>query len=371
MSGSGVIIAGGGTGGHVFPGLAVAKVLRDELGVRVTFVGSRRGLESRIVPGHGFALELLGVEPIVGGGVSRAVRGSLVAGRETIAALRLLQRLRPAVVLSVGGYAAGPLSLAALLMRVPLAVLEPNAESGLTNRILLPFASRAYFGWRTPDADAPVHARDRDLGVPIREGFGARSYDRVGARRVLILGGSQGASALNRALPEAVATLRSALGPVEVRHQTGGANIEEVTAAYRALGLGTANVASFIDDVASAIEWADVVVARAGASTLAEIAAIGRAMILVPFPFAAGDHQAKNAAVLARCGAAISLPQPRADSATLAEALARILSDDPGRKAMADAARTAGRPDSAKRIAKDLLELLEQTGKGARGLAVQ
>lgn len=354
-----ILIAGGGTGGHVFPGIAVANALRALADVEVIFAGSPRGLESRIVPAHGYTLELLDIEPMKGGGPSRALRGALVAARATRDARAFVARHRPSAVLSVGGYAAGPASLACVSRGVPLAILEPNSTLGLTNRLLAPFAKRAFVAW-SETARIFRGGKARTHGVPLRAGFEPRPYAarEDGTKRVLVLGGSQGARALNESLPGALAKVLAGRKDVRVLHQAGRDRDDDVRVAYDAHGLGDiVTVAPFVDDVAAEMVAADLILARSGAVTVAEIASIGRASILVPFPHAADDHQAKNALALAELGGAICVRQENADEARLAHELEALLGDDARRTAMANAARDHGRPDAARDIALDLLAL--------------
>ena len=352
-----ILIAGGGTGGHVFPGLAVAHALQALADVEIVFAGSPRGLEVRVVPQHGYALELLDVEPMKGGGPARAIRGALVAAKAMRHATGIVGRLRPSAVLSVGGYAAGPAALACVRARVPLAILEPNSTLGLANRLLAPFAARAYVAW----AESAKHFRGdkaRLYGVPLRPGFEPRAYSaKPDVRRVLVLGGSQGAAALNERLPHAIARAAAKVGDVHVVHQTGADREAAVREAYDQAGIKTATVVPFLDDVAEQMTAADVVIARAGAVTVAEIAAIGRASLLVPFPHAADDHQAKNAMSLAELGGAICIRQEAADEVRLATELTLLLQDPERRSRMAHTAREHGHPHAAQDIARDLLAL--------------
>lgn len=374
-----ILVAGGGTGGHVFPGLAVAHALRDLADVDVVFAGSPRGLESRVVPQHGYRVELLDVEPMKGGGPARAIRGALVAAKAMRHATGLMGRIRPRAVLSVGGYAAGPAALAGVRMRIPLAILEPNSVLGLANRLLAPFAKRAYVAW--PETARVFRGTKAHLyGVPLRPGFAPRPYAAgEGPRRVLVLGGSQGATALNERLPAAFGRVRQkSERDVFVVHQTGADREAAVRAAYEAAGVKTATVVPFLDDVAEQMAVADLIVARAGAVTVAEIAAIGRAALLVPFPHAADDHQAKNATSLAELGGAVCVRQEAADEDRLAVELAALLADDARRTRMAEAAREHGRPHAARDVAKDLLALAgvplrkeKKTTNGANGASVR
>lgn len=351
---SSVLIAGGGTGGHVFPGLAVARALGKLADVDIVFAGTPRGLEARVIPEAGYALELLDVEPMKGGGAERAIKGALVAAKATNRAREIIRRLKPAAVLSVGGYAAGPAALAGVAQRVPLAVLEPNSTLGLANRILAPFCKRAYLAW----PETARHFRGdkaRLYGVPLRPGFSPIPYiPASGPKRVLILGGSQGAAALNEVLPKALKRVRESVS-FTVVHQAGRDREAAVREAYGAMS--GVEVVPFLDDIADRMAAADLVIGRSGAATVAEISAIGRAGIFVPFPHAADDHQAKNALALEAVGGGVCIRQEAADEGRLASEITALLSDDERRKRMADAAREHGRPHAAEDIAKDLLAL--------------
>lgn len=355
MSRPTLLIAGGGTGGHVFPGVAVAEAAQAAADVDVVFCGTPRGVEARVIPARGWRLELLDVEPMKGGGPARAIRGAVVAGRATGRAVGIVREVAPSAVLSVGGYAAGPVSLAAAILGVPLAVLEPNNVVGLANRLLAPFARRAYVAWdETGERFRP--AARRTFGVPLRAGFAPKPYVARGTRRLLVLGGSQGAAALNERMPEAMARLRH-VPSLEIVHQAGRDRDATVRAAYDREKLERVTVVPFIDDVAQALADVDLVVARSGAGSVAEITAVGRAAILVPFPHAADDHQARNAEALARAGGAVCIRQEAADAVRLALEVERLLADDAARTAMADASRSCGKPAAARDVAEDLLAL--------------
>jgi UDP-N-acetylglucosamine--N-acetylmuramyl-(pentapeptide) pyrophosphoryl-undecaprenol N-acetylglucosamine transferase len=352
-----VILAGGGTGGHVFPMVAVADALRNEADVRVVYVGTVRGIESRIVPARGDELELLDILPIKGRGPIGALRGVLRAAGVLPRARALLRRLSPHAVLAAGGYAAGPVGLAAWLGRVPLAVLEPNSVIGLSNRWLMPLARRAYIAF--PAIDAKLRrGLARRTGIPLRGSFHATPYAPVsGQLRVLVLGGSQGAKALNEVVPSALARVAGRVGALTIVHQAGPDHDEEVRASYQALGIASATVVPFLDDVAAELSRADLVIERAGASSLGELCAIGRASILIPFPFAADDHQRKNAEALAATGAAVCIDQAHATVDRIAGDVLALFHDPARRVAMAEAAKEQGRPDAARDIAVDLLTL--------------
>jgi UDP-N-acetylglucosamine--N-acetylmuramyl-(pentapeptide) pyrophosphoryl-undecaprenol N-acetylglucosamine transferase len=322
--------------------------------VDVVFCGTDRGVESRVVPARGWRLVKLDVVPIQGEGAAGALRGALVAARATARALALVRSLRPSAVLGVGGYASGPVTLAAAVLGVPVAVLEPNSTVGLANRIVAPFARRAYLAWR--EAAAPFReAARRWYGVPLRQAMRPSPYEARRSARVLVMGGSQGAAALNERMPQAAAALVRSVPWLEILHQAGRDRDAPVRAAYLEREVHGATVVPFIDDVARAIADADVIVARAGAGTLAEITAVGRAAVLVPFPHAADDHQGRNAEALAREGAAVCLRQDVATPDRLALEIGKLLGDDPARVAMARAARAQGRPDAARDVAGDLL----------------
>jgi UDP-N-acetylglucosamine--N-acetylmuramyl-(pentapeptide) pyrophosphoryl-undecaprenol N-acetylglucosamine transferase len=353
-----IVIAGGGTGGHVFPGLAVADAVRALADVDVVFAGTKGGLEARIVPQRGYALEFFDVAPMKGGGARRAIRGGVIAGLATLRALRTLRRLAPRAVVSIGGYAAGPASLAALLLRIPVVIVEPNSIVGFANRVLAPFAQRAYVAWDETARRVGVR-RARVFGAPIRAGFTPAPYEATASRRVLVLGGSQGAAALNERVPAALAVVGAKVEALEVVHQSGPSREASVADAYARAGFPRATVTPFLADVSGEMRRADLVIARSGASTVAEIAAVGRASILVPFPQAADDHQTKNARALERAGGAVCLPQAGAGVEVLAREIERLLGDAAARKQMASAARTCGKPDAATRIARDLLALLQ------------
>jgi UDP-N-acetylglucosamine--N-acetylmuramyl-(pentapeptide) pyrophosphoryl-undecaprenol N-acetylglucosamine transferase len=359
-----VLLAGGGTGGHVFPMLAVAEALtRLSPDVRSVFVGTERGLETRVAVEKGYPLELMRVLPIRGGGLAGAARGAWYATRAVVDALRLLERLAPKMVISFGGYASGPVSLAARIASLPLALLEPNAVLGFSNRLLAPMVGRAYTAFAEVERFFPP-ARVLRTGVPLRDGFAPRPYRRNGgAVRILVLGGSQGAKSLNEAVPEALARVGS---KTEVVHQCGPRWAQDVEARYRSLGLSTrARVVPFIDDVPSALGDSDLVIARSGASAVSEICAVGRPSVLVPYPFAAGDHQRHNALALERAGAARVTEAAEIEPKRLAALIERLIDNPATLAAMADAACRLGRPGAADAIASDVLRSVAR-GDAAR-----
>ena len=347
-----VMIMAGGTGGHVFPALAVAGVLRQRRR-DVVWLGTRRGIEARLVPAAGFEVEWIEVEGLRGKGIAGWLLAPLSLTRALWQARRALRRRRPGVVLGCGGFASGPGGIAAWLAGIPLVIHEQNAIVGMTNRWLARFALRVAEGF--PGSFAPGR-RAVHVGNPIRREIAAlappreRFAGRAGPLRIFVFGGSQGAAALNRLLPEAVARLAETARP-RVLHQSGTRDCEATTAAYRKLGI-QADVRAFIDDMAGAYETADLVVSRAGALSVAELAAAGVASILVPFPAAVDDHQTKNAAWLAQAGAARVVSEQGLTAAGLAQQLAELLSPGrPGLLAMAEAARSIAITDAAERVA--------------------
>ena len=347
-----ILIAAGGTGGHLFPGIAVADELRArDPGTRVVFVGTARGLESRLVPRAGYELELLPILPLNGVGVARALKGLLVLPWALLRAVGLLRRTRPRAVLGDGGYAGGPLVLVAALLRVHTVILEPNARPGFTNRVLRPFVRRAACSYE--EARRTFGSKGVLTGNPVRGGF-ARIARKEHAPpfSVLVFGGSQGSRVLNRALVDALPHL-----PKDVRlvHQTGPAMRDETAAAHERHGRA-GEVLAFLDDMEARVAAADLVVSRSGATTCAELTVAGKAAVLVPFALSADDHQRVNAAALQAAGAARMIEEKDLSGETLARAIVDTLTT-PGRlAAMEDASRALGRPDAAARVA-DLLQI--------------
>jgi UDP-N-acetylglucosamine--N-acetylmuramyl-(pentapeptide) pyrophosphoryl-undecaprenol N-acetylglucosamine transferase len=348
-----VMILAGGTGGHIFPGLAVAAALHAR-GVPVSWLGATGGMETRLVPQHGIPIDTISVGGLRGKDAATLVAAPVRLLRALFASWRVMGLRRPRAVVSFGGYAAGPGGLAAWLRGRPLLVHEQNRAPGFTNKVLARLSRRVLTGF--PDTFA---GPEEHVGNPVREAIAAvpapnvRLADHGGPLRLLVLGGSQGARALNTAVPAAVAALGR---PVEVRHQCGERLADEARAAYAEAGIA-ASLEPFIADMAQAYAWADVVVCRAGALTLAELCAVGVASVLVPFPAAVDDHQTRNAEYLVEQGAARLLPQGGGDLAERLRAVLAELAADPAlRRRMADAARGLARPDAAERVAAIVLE---------------
>lgn len=349
-----LFIAGGGSGGHVFPGLAVAEEMAAR-GWRVTWVGRPEGMERQIVTARGMPYRALAARPLVGHGLGARLAGVAVLGRSALAARRLVRRERGRAVLGTGGYVAAPAVIGARLAGRPTVLLEPNAVPGAANRLLSRFADTAAVAWQETAARLVCPARV--TGVPIRRGFaGMKEIAPAARRRVLVLGGSQGALELNRIVPPAIAELAAGGMELTVRHQTGAAHLEsagEAWAAWSHDGLEV-EVVPFVEDVAAALAAVDLVISRAGAITLAEISASGRPALLIPYGFA-GGHQADNAARLEAAGGARVLRSEETNADGCATVLAELLADGEALRVMGRALRDLARPAAAAAVA-DLVE---------------
>ena len=349
-----VMIMAGGTGGHIFPGLAVAKVLRER-GVPVTWLGADGAMETRLVPQHDIPIDTLAIGGLRGKGKLALIGAPLRLLRAIRAAGFLIRDRQPRAVIAFGGFASGPGGIAARLHGLPLLVHEQNRAPGMTNRVLSRFARRVLAGF--PGSFAQ---REEAVGNPVRAEIAAitppelRLANRQGPLRLLVLGGSQGARVLNNAVPTALAALGTGM-PVQVRHQSGEKLHAEALQAYADAGV-QASVEPFIADMAEAFAWADLVVCRSGASTLAELCAVGVGSVLVPFAAAVDDHQTRNAEYLVERGAAVLLKQD-GTLATQLEGVLRDLSENSARRMqMANAARALAKVDAAERIADIILE---------------
>jgi UDP-N-acetylglucosamine--N-acetylmuramyl-(pentapeptide) pyrophosphoryl-undecaprenol N-acetylglucosamine transferase len=353
-----VVIAGGGTGGHLYPGLAVARELqRREASAQVTFAGTARGLEARVIPREGFELDLIRSAGLKGKSMAAAIRGASLLPASALDAWRVLTRREPNVVIGVGGYSSGPVVLAAALRRIPTLVLEQNAVPGFTNRTLARVVDAAAVTFET----TLPHFRGRGFvsGNPVRSEFFVgpeppRS-DPSGAAAVLIFGGSQGAHAINMAMVEAAPRL-AAHDRLAITHQSGERDLAVVRDAFERAGLH-ARVEPYLFEMAAEMKQADLVVCRAGATTLAELAASGRPAVLVPLPTATDDHQRKNAMVLRDAGAAVVLDQRDLTGDALARVIGELADAPQRRAAMSDAMRRFARPDAAAVIVDRALAL--------------
>jgi UDP-N-acetylglucosamine--N-acetylmuramyl-(pentapeptide) pyrophosphoryl-undecaprenol N-acetylglucosamine transferase len=311
-------------------------------------------METRFVPEQGFDLELLDVLPLRGAGAKGAVRGAMRAAALLPESRALLRRSAARAVFSVGGYAAGPVSLAARTLGLPVALLEPNSVIGLANLLIAPWVQRAYTAFElaerhfSPSVVLPA-------GVPLRPGFVPTILrPQTGPMKILVLGGSQGAKSLNELVPRALSKLNA---PLSVVHQCGQAHLSSVRSLYSELSAQWVTVTPFIEDMPGALADADLVVGRSGASAVSEIAAVGRASLLIPYPYASGDHQRINALSLQKHGAAVCVPHQEATLERLSEELSNLSQNRAQLGRMADAARRLGRPQAAQTIAQDFLRL--------------
>ena len=347
-----VMIMAGGTGGHVFPALAIAGMLRSQR--EIVWLGTERGIESRLVPAAGYPVEWIEVEGLRGKGIGRWLSAPLRLLRAVAQARRALAKNRPGVVLGCGGFASGPGGIAAWLTGAPLVIHEQNAVAGLTNRWLARVANRIAEGF---PGSFPASARALYTGNPVRSEIASlpppreRFESRSGPMRLFVFGGSQGAAALNRLVPAALALLPEGRRPW-VLHQTGERDRDSTDAAYRKAGI-QAEVRAFIDDMAAAYANADLVISRSGALTVAELAAAGVGSILVPFPAAVDDHQTRNAEWLGRVSAAQVVSETGLTAEELANRIATLFGNGRARLlAMADAARALAVTDAARRVAE-------------------
>lgn len=356
-----VLVAAGGTGGHVIPALAVAEVLRQR-DVPVIWLGTRDGLEARLVPAAGIEVRWISVAGLRGKNLLQTLIGPLKLLRSCVQSLRLVHSLKPRAVLGMGGFVSGPVGIAALLSRTPLVLHEQNAVAGMTNRWLSSRATRVFSAW--PGVFTSVDGV-QVVGNPVRADIAvlaqeARqvSIDSSRALRVLVVGGSRGARALNETVPAAIANLDIA---VQVLHQSGTLEGEQVRERYRDASLkntaARCEVAEFIDDMAAAYHDADIVICRSGAMTVTELGALGVPSILVPFPYAVDDHQTRNAEHLSNGGAAILMPQSSMDAQSLSDVLAQLDADRSRLQIMSDAARRCFVPKAAEVVAEALLEV--------------
>jgi len=357
-----ILVAGGGTGGHVFPGIAIAEevVMRHPRNDAV-FVGTPRGLEAQVVPAAGFPIELIDVKGLKGKGALGALRNLFLLPRAAWRSLGILRRWRPDVVVGVGGYASGPVVLMAWLLGIPTAVQEQNAVAGLTNRLLGRIVKAAFTAFPEAAANFP-RGKVQQLGNPIRrqllDNFMHPSAEHERAR-LLVFGGSQGAHALNMRVVEALPHLADLRDRIAIIHQTGARDREQVEKGYRACGF-VPDVRDFITDMSRAYAEADLVVCRAGATTLAELTVCKKPSILIPFPAAADNHQVRNALSLSIAGAATMIEERDLTGELLAQEIRAILADPARRERMSRAAGRLGSPAAAREIADVFGQLAER-----------
>jgi UDP-N-acetylglucosamine--N-acetylmuramyl-(pentapeptide) pyrophosphoryl-undecaprenol N-acetylglucosamine transferase len=358
-----VLIAGGGTGGHLYPGIALAReLMRRDPGTQVRFVGTALGIEARVVPREGFQLELIRVAGLKGKSLANRLRGVLLLPVSAVDAWRVISRLRPDVVVGVGGFASGPVLALAAVRGYPTMLLEQNALPGLTNRLLAPMVRVAAVNFEEALRFFP--RTGFVAGNPVRPEF-FRPRDKEPndddsppryAAQVLIFGGSQGAHAINVAMVEAAARLAATGIELAITHQTGERDLDLVRGAYERAGIA-ARAEAFIFEIDREMRAADLVICRSGATTLAELTAAGRPAILVPLPTSTDDHQRKNAEVIRRAGAGLVIDERELTGDRLAADISALVTDAGRRERMSMAARSLARPDAAERIA-DRVEVL-------------
>jgi UDP-N-acetylglucosamine--N-acetylmuramyl-(pentapeptide) pyrophosphoryl-undecaprenol N-acetylglucosamine transferase len=341
------ILAGGGTGGHVIPALAIANELQHSYDCECLFIGTARGIENRLVPAAGFPLQLVRVGALKNVSLVTRAKTAFDLPRALWDASRMLNEFAPNVVIGVGGYASGPAMLAAVVKHVPTLAFEPNVVPGFANRIVAKFVSGAAVHF---EETAKYFRHAEVTGVPVRQAFFEIPPKRSGTPTVLIFGGSQGAHAINEAMIRCLPVLQKEAPGIHIIHQTGERDYNDALAAYKSLG-ESAEVFKFIEDMPSAFARADLMVCRSGASTVAEIAAAGKPAVFVPFPRAADDHQRVNAEALAKHGAAVVVEESKLEGVWLAETIAALLGDPPRLEQMSEAARALAHPNAASDIA--------------------
>jgi UDP-N-acetylglucosamine--N-acetylmuramyl-(pentapeptide) pyrophosphoryl-undecaprenol N-acetylglucosamine transferase len=341
------ILAGGGTGGHVIPALAIAQQLQKQCGAEILFIGTARGIENRLVPAAGFPLRLVQVGALKNVSLTTRLRTFVDLPLAVGDASKLLSEFRPDVVIGVGGYASGPAMLAATLRRIPTLVFEPNVVPGFANRVVARFVSAAAVHFE----ETKKYFRNAQItGVPVREAF-FQAADRSSEPSLLVFGGSQGAHAINLMMMQSAADLVARVPGLRIVHQTGERDYNDAQAAYAKLGAAV-EVHRFIDDMPGYFARASLLVCRSGASTVAEVTAAGKPAVFVPFPQAADDHQKRNAEALKRAGAAVMLEESQMSRDTLIETVASLLRDELRLKTMGDAARKLSHPNAARDIAE-------------------
>lgn len=358
-----IVIAAGGTGGHLYPAVALARefLRRDHL-TKVLFVGTSRGLESKVLAHEGFELTLIDAKPVMGRSLLDMLKGLCAMPTSLWQCRRILRQRHVGLVIGVGGYTSPMMVVAAALSRVPRVILEPNANPGLANKAVGPFAQRVFLAFESA-AGSFDRAKVRVVGTPIRREFLAESQRMSTAasepnrQHLLIFGGSQGAKAINNAVIEGLPHLLKERPQMTVTHQTGESDFARVSAAYRQAGVSV-NAVPFLYDMPSAIKAADLVVARAGAMTVAELTTCGKPAVLIPLPTAIYDHQMKNARAMEAVGAAVVLPQQELTASKLTQTITAILDDHERVKAMGAASMRLRRIDAAEAIVRECYALI-------------
>jgi UDP-N-acetylglucosamine--N-acetylmuramyl-(pentapeptide) pyrophosphoryl-undecaprenol N-acetylglucosamine transferase len=350
-----IVIAGGGTGGHVIPALAIAQQLKKQFNAEVMFIGTARGIETRLVPQAGFPLELIQVGALKNVSLMTRAKTMFDLPRAIAASSRMLSEFDPEVVIGVGGYASGPAMLAAIRRRLPTLAFEPNVVPGFANRMIARWVSAAAVHF---EETCQYFPHCRVTGVPVRAAFFSIAPKTGGVPTLLVFGGSQGARAINQAMttPESLGGLLAKIPGIHVIHQTGQRDHDQVLAAYRQSGISS-EVHKFIDDMPATFARADLLVCRSGASTVGEITAAGKPAIFVPFPAAADDHQNVNARALERAGAAVVVEESNLDAAYLVDTIAALMGDPTRLRTMSAAARSLAHPQAVEEIAEMVAKL--------------
>ena len=357
-----VLIAGGGTGGHLYPGIALAREFERLVPEsRVLFVGTAKGLEARIIPQEGYELRTIKIGGLMGKGIMKGLLTLLGIPYSLYQSFQLLREVRPALVIGVGGYASGPVVFMAWLLRLPRVLVEPNAHPGWTNRILAPLAHRIFVAFEETRGKLGGAAKVQVSGNPVRREIGecpSRSQRKPPTWTLLIMGGSQGAHTINKAVVAALGLLAPMKNELRIIHQTGDRDYGWVREAYDQHGF-TATVTPYLSNISEAYAESDLAISRSGATTVAELAACGRPSILIPFPHAAHGHQEANARVLEKAGAAQVIRDSDLTGAGLASKVQTLLSDPQGLHEMARQSRSLGRPNAATEIVKGCLEIAQ------------
>ncbi len=371
-----IVFAAGGTGGHLYPAVALAReFVRQDPATRVLFVGTARGIESKVLAHEGFELAMIAAQPVMGRGLLQAAGALLSLPWGLRQSLVLLRQRRVSLVLGVGGYTSPPVLLAARLLGLPRAILEPNAYPGMANKVLGPIADAVFVTFRDAAKYFPA-AKVRVTGMPVRRAFfedarpeasglAPRASRPQGQRTLLVFGGSQGARAINDAMIGALPQWAAMRGQLAIVHQTGEADHARVQAAYHEAGV-QAEVVPFLFEMPKTLCSADLVVSRAGAMTLAELAVCGKPAIVIPLPHAIYQHQAHNARVLADAGGAVVLPQQELTGERLAREVAALLRNPERLRVMGERSLELAKPDAAQVIVRECLALIERKASGNR-----
>ena len=351
-----VVIAGGGTGGHLFPGVAIVEAMEEMGPVEAHFIGTERGIEARVVPGLGYSFHSITAEGFRGRGIRR-IRALAKAMVGVVESRRILKEISPNLVIGVGGYASLPVGLAAALLRLPLVIQEQNSLMGWSNRILCRWSERVFLSYQaTMDSLGGKAGKTEVVGNPVRKSL-LCSQKRAsfnlpeGRFNILVMGGSRGAKAINTAMVKDAPLLEGVKDEIALLHQTGENDLDWVKEGYANTGLAV-EVLPFVEDMGAAYLWADLVICRAGATTLCELTALGKPSVLIPYPHAVGDHQFYNAMELAKGGAAVVMREEEVGEGVLASTIVELLGDRDRVKAMAERSKAMGRPEAAQEIAK-------------------